>query len=347
MIKPAHTGAERLASAIARAEPYLAEFEFTRLVESESVEVWRCKKRNSGMYSHDITITSRGIAVVGDMDGLLFNVGSDYGMHFLAGDDIAYYMHSKLEAQCKEREFNRDGFLCFVAQELLYRTGDQLDLLPCLRALVPELGPTADAYAVLQKQRHDVEGEKGQVAIVEAIFMLADLDLEKGNGVFERYASDVRKYIDEARTVADGNSVQDALEFLRDNENKWVDLSDGPGHIDRVHEETLFRLCMVNGSAKRILAIKEQERAAQFEPIAPIEGFERDLLKGNQKIGGGDVLALYDLPATPQECFAAGWNRRTELNRVQAAVEAPQFRVVQEPATHNEPPDVVADRPRG
>lgn len=43
-----------------------------------------------------------------------------------------------------------------------------------------------------------------------------------------------------------------------------------------------------------------------------MEGFEEILLKEGP-IGAGDAIALYDLPATTQEAFAAGWNRRHDL----------------------------------
>ena len=88
-------------------------FEFTRLasfMEGQLLsEVWRCKKPGTGIHSFDISTTSRGTAVMGDLDGLLFGVGSDYGMRFLAKDDIPY-IHSKLEHQCREEEFGVDLF---------------------------------------------------------------------------------------------------------------------------------------------------------------------------------------------------------------------------------------------
>lgn len=55
-------------------------------------------------------MTRFGIATVGDIDGLTFSVGLSYGIEFLAGDDIVYYIHSKLERNCQEREFDEDAF---------------------------------------------------------------------------------------------------------------------------------------------------------------------------------------------------------------------------------------------
>lgn len=76
--------------------------------------------------------------------------------------------------------------------------------------------------------------------------------------------------------------------------------------------------------------ITELERAAaRLHPREPvdvrtdtdcaggIQGFEMELLKGDGLIGAGDALALYDLPETVQEAFAAGWNRHVALSALQ------------------------------
>lgn len=56
-------------------------------------------------------------------------------------------------------------------------------------------------------------------------------------------------------------------------------------------------------------------------PTGAIAEFERLLLRGDG-IGAGDVMALYELPETTQEAFAAGFNRRHEIAAVQAAESA-------------------------
>lgn len=45
----------------------------------------------------------------------------------------------------------------------------------------------------------------------------------------------------------------------------------------------------------------------------PIEGFERQVLAHGSRLGSGDAMALYDMPETIQEAFAAGFNRRSEI----------------------------------
>ena len=93
-----------------RAAECLKEHEYTVLADTDQLKVWRCKAPRTTCYAFDILITRFGIAVVGDIDGLTFNVGLSYGIEFLAGDDIGYYIHSKLEEHCREREFDEEAF---------------------------------------------------------------------------------------------------------------------------------------------------------------------------------------------------------------------------------------------
>ena len=68
-------------------------------------EVWECSKPGSGVYAFTICITRMGIAVVGDIDGLTFNVGSNYGMSFLSGDDVSYYIHSNWNTPVRKKNW--------------------------------------------------------------------------------------------------------------------------------------------------------------------------------------------------------------------------------------------------
>lgn len=100
----------------ARAADNLSGHVYTQLTAGNGVEVWRCKAPRSTFYAFDIMMTRFGIAVVGDIDNMTFTVGSSYGMEFLAGKDIEYYIHSKLDAKCKDVEFDRDGWREQVVQ---------------------------------------------------------------------------------------------------------------------------------------------------------------------------------------------------------------------------------------
>lgn len=92
-----------------RAAHDMAAFKYTKL-SSGLAEVWRCKNPKDTFFAFDICITRFGIAAFGDFGSLVFNVGSSYGIGFLAGDDVEYYIHSKLDESCKKKEFDQDYF---------------------------------------------------------------------------------------------------------------------------------------------------------------------------------------------------------------------------------------------
>ncbi|MCE6982871.1 hypothetical protein EI534_37090, partial [Pseudomonas frederiksbergensis] len=78
-------------------------------------------------YAFDILITRFGIAIVGDIDGLTFSVGLSYGIEFLAGNDIGYYIHSKLEGHCREREFDEDAFRAALVTGVCNQVCEHID----------------------------------------------------------------------------------------------------------------------------------------------------------------------------------------------------------------------------
>ena len=83
-----------------RAAACLKDHEYTVLADTDQLKAWRCKAPRTTCYAFDILITRFGIAIVGDINGLTFNVGLSYRVEFLAGDDIGYYIHSNpLEAR--------------------------------------------------------------------------------------------------------------------------------------------------------------------------------------------------------------------------------------------------------
>jgi hypothetical protein len=88
----------------------LKEHAYTALVDLAEVQVWRCARPGTSCYAFDIMMTRYGIAVVGDIANLTFTVGLGYGVEFLAGKDIEYYIHSKLDEKCRAKEFDEHSF---------------------------------------------------------------------------------------------------------------------------------------------------------------------------------------------------------------------------------------------
>lgn len=101
-----NTHQERAQRMAARAAETLKEHTYTALLDTNECQVWRCKKPGTNCYAFDILITRFGIAIIGDIENLTFSVGISYGIEFLAGDDIGYYIHSKLSMVHRKEQLN-------------------------------------------------------------------------------------------------------------------------------------------------------------------------------------------------------------------------------------------------
>jgi hypothetical protein len=81
-----------------------------RICGNGPTEVWRCTNKGSSCYGFDLVISRFGIAMYGDVDSLVFSVGSQYGIEFLARKAVCGYMISKLESEYRnKRELCEDS----------------------------------------------------------------------------------------------------------------------------------------------------------------------------------------------------------------------------------------------
>ena len=127
----------------AEAARTMEKHEYQALALTEKCQVWRCNEPGTSCYAFDIMLTRFGIAVVGDIDSLTFRVGLSYGIDFLAGSDVTYYIHSKLDEDCKAREIDEPKI-----RQLVYEWG-QAGLERDLDIDVPEFqGPEALAQLI-------------------------------------------------------------------------------------------------------------------------------------------------------------------------------------------------------
>ena len=70
------------------------EFIYEKFVAGDYT-IYHCHKPGTSTYSFEIILGKMGIYVGGDIDSISYRVAR--GIEFLAGDDIDYYQHSKLE----------------------------------------------------------------------------------------------------------------------------------------------------------------------------------------------------------------------------------------------------------
>lgn len=118
---------------IEKAKERLANHEYTLLAKGEQAEVWSCKnKSGTNCYAFNISIAPMGISVVGDIGELTFGVYGR-GLDFLAGDDVEYYIHSKLTANCREVEYNTEGIEEVVATAVKYTFENSNTIFELLR----------------------------------------------------------------------------------------------------------------------------------------------------------------------------------------------------------------------
>lgn len=224
----------------------LEKHEFKQLASwGEGVsEVWECSRPGSSIYAFTICVTRMGIAVVGDIDGLIFNVGSNYGMPFLAGNDVSYYIHSKLEPACKVTELHQDRFQEYVAGLIAnyIRREANLDHLQQIGLELPGWVLDHDEPANLQHVADFVNLSRERLDV-----MHPDYD----------WFHSCHNQIDDAFGATTAEEA-----YSLDIEGIDFDWADAPDFM--VPKETLmFRLYLVNEAAKRIMQLKEGEAEAR------------------------------------------------------------------------------------
>jgi len=101
-----------------RAKHILSEHKYTLLSKGQGCELWKCAKPNSSTYCFNISIMPYGIAVVGDIGDYTFNFHPD-GINFLAGEDIDYYIYSKLTHNSKETQYAKEYVRAIVSEQIV------------------------------------------------------------------------------------------------------------------------------------------------------------------------------------------------------------------------------------
>ena len=97
----------------------LNEHSFSCLASGKESSIWLCSKNNSSFYAFTISITPYGISVMGDIGDFLFPV-YNRDLSFLAGNDVEYYIHSKLSEDSKKTFFNDVRCKEFFISEFFY-----------------------------------------------------------------------------------------------------------------------------------------------------------------------------------------------------------------------------------
>ena len=227
-----------------RAAEDMADFCYTKL-SSGQAEVWRCKNPENTFFAFDICITRFGIAAFGDFGSLVFNVGSSYGIPFLAGNDVDYYIHSKLEEHCKVKEFDREYFdemrceavcnrIASMNEDAGIDDGDEGYIKP------PDRGEENwDDYVLTLKK----------FCIDKAVEVGCGDDREWHDTLWGMY-----EFLD-----CGADDARDAHDLFQDNE-ELLNISDTwECNFEKPYSNLIQRLYMLRHAAKRILEIKFPE----------------------------------------------------------------------------------------
>lgn len=217
-----------------RAAEALKSHKYTCLVKSDQVEVWSCKAEKTTAYAFDIMMTRFGIAIVGDIDNLTFSVGIGYGMEFLAGDDVTYYIHKKLSECHRKRVFSESKFKEVIASHICQGIAELID------------DEAFEALPDWAKVPCRMEGDQHWGALRTLVSEQTVVD----------DAADIWSTWDELLDTASGiGFTEEAQLFMRDNSeplglgDEWYE-----HRIDEVCEGLIEELYMVNHAAKAIMA---------------------------------------------------------------------------------------------
>ena len=231
------------AALIARVDEDLAQHQYTQLVNENGVEVWRCKQPGTRNYHFDICVTAYGMSMFGDIDGLIWNVGSDYGINFLRHQSDGY-LHSKLESDCKREVIDFDSVRETVCSCIVGRIEEEFDTdqIPAWMADIPARGATLEQAEQLGEWlREQDEADDDRLPFSE----LADV-------------------IEEVETFADGRDSEIVLayDFLSNNESLIGGSDLWETQISKPCPNLMARLFYVRHAANAIMALTAETEGA-------------------------------------------------------------------------------------
>lgn len=208
------------------------DFNYTCLVNNSEIEAWRCKKEGTNVYAFDIVITGFGIAVFGDISTVTFRVGASYGINFLAGDDVDYYILSKVEGSCKNYDFDKEEFLKV-----------------CKESTLDFIVSHKDLFKNYDEDLFENDEDTDKLSFTE----IKQFVINEYEGSIDHALRDLVCFLDE---VEDIEFIEDAYHIVRSyniiHTDYFIDHA-----FTNISESTTFLVYMINHAAKQIKKIKE------------------------------------------------------------------------------------------
>jgi hypothetical protein len=208
-------------------------------------EVWQCTNNGSSTYGFDISISRFGIAVHGDIGSLSFRVGSYYGMSFLAGKDVEYYIYSKLDEAYHKTQVVKEKIKDMLAREMFYLLED----IVCDPSEIGrELPEEQIGYKVQISEDSEHIDEMYEFAEKVSSGEISGIEVRKAKMIFELL--DAYRIFDDKYFEV---SPAKAYEIMY--ENTSIDLADGLS-VTEPDRHIMWKLYIVNHAAKQIMKIK-------------------------------------------------------------------------------------------
>lgn len=203
-----------------------------------SNEIWRCTNKGSSCYGFDLVISRFGIAMYGDVDSLVFSVGSQYGIEFLARKSVCQYMISKLEPEYRNKRELDEGLL----KQVLVEAGCRL-----LEDKFESYGDEGGEYVELSEW----VGGSAPITLDMVIEELNKHEPEQSHTAFESFVD----ALDTLLTERAGDGLQAVENYLSENHSELYLGPEWYEHTISKYEGNLInRLEML-----RICALKIQE----------------------------------------------------------------------------------------
>lgn len=215
---------------IQTAKNRLQDHEYKLLASGPNTEVWSCRDPKTVCYGFIISTTPMGISVTGDIGNYTFNVARD--VEFLAGNDVDYYIHSKLDSIYKNNSFNKEHFLESIMDTL--RNLFEYDL-----KFYSNIG--SDYFLINIEDRHKEFNEFMKYAFTDNNIKESD------------FKDDLKSTLEEASQI---EHIEEAYTFLRDNE--LLKMWDCDYDYRETDHATVQALYMINEAAKSIMKIKNK-----------------------------------------------------------------------------------------
>jgi hypothetical protein len=210
-------------------------------------EVWECSQPGSSNYATTICVSRMGISMMGDARCLVFNVGSNYGIPFLAGKDVLYYIKSKLEYIFQEQEFDIEVLKHTVADRILSFLGDHIDLFIDAYGAETLSIPTW-ILPYIDKGDGELKYDELKSWMDNVLYPL----LTKHDAI--DMASDIDSCVDLMDNTEYMNNPYDAYRLLQDFDVFHIEGEDI--HCMRTKDSLIFKLFFINELAKKIMEIK-------------------------------------------------------------------------------------------